>query len=156
MSSSTVPALILASKSSARRSLLESAGLRFDQQAAEVDERAVELPLLAAGMSTSDIADVLAQAKALDVSARNKDVFVIGADQTMSFIENGEEKRFDKPNDMDAARRQLLALRGRQHTLHAAVCVVKNNELIWSYSSDAHLTMRDFSPAFVGQYLADV
>ena len=148
--------LVLASQSVARKSLLTNAGLIFDQISADIDERAVEEPLIHSGLSAADIAEVLARAKAVDVSERHPGALVIGADQTMSFTIDGEEQRFNKPENMDAARRQLLTLRGKKHNLHAAICVVKNGEVLWSHLSDAHLTMRDFSPEFVGHYLAEV
>lgn len=151
-----MPSLILASKSAARATLLKNAGLSFEAQGANIDERAVELPLLNADFSAADIADVLAEAKATDVSARNPAALVIGADQTMSFQKAGETHRFNKPGDMEAARRQLLALRGQTHTLHAAVCCVRDGQTLFRYNDEAHLTMRDYSPEYVGRYLSMV
>jgi len=146
--------LILASKSTARSALLKNAGLQFDTIAADIDERAIELPLLNSDFGPADIAEVLAEAKAVDVSQRNPSALVIGADQTMSFSDKGELHRYNKPVDMQAARQQLLALRGRTHSLHASICCVKDGETVFRYSDDAHLTMRDFSPEFVGRYLS--
>lgn len=146
--------LILASKSKARLALLAGSGLTFDCVAAEIDERAVEEPLIAADFTASDIASVLAQAKAQDVSTRFHSKLVIGADQTLSFKKQGIEHRFNKPSDMNAAREQLLALRNTTHTLHSSICCVRDGEVLFNFSDDAHLTMRDYSPEFVGRYLA--
>ena len=148
--------LILASKSSARGALLKNAGLQFETEGADIDERAIELPLLNSDFGPADIAEVLAEAKALDVSSRNPSAYVIGADQTMSFKDQGELHRYNKPVDMKAARQQLLALRGRTHNLHASICVVKDGTTVFRYSDDAHMTMRDLTPEFVGQYLSQV
>ena len=144
--------LILASSSAARAALLENAGLAFRRVPADIDERAAEEPLAAGGAGPGDIAELLAEVKALDVSARHPGALVIGADQTLGL----GEARFNKPEDMEAARRQLLALSGRTHTLHSAVCVARDGAILWRELAAAHMTMRPLSPAFVGQYLAAV
>ena len=76
--------LILASTSPFRRQLLENAGLKIKAVAPDIDERAVEEPLQASGMNPEDVALVLAEAKAVEVSERFPDMWVIGGDQTLS------------------------------------------------------------------------
>ena len=144
--------LILASKSAARASLLSNAGLQFETIAANIDERAAEQPLLDAGASPQDIAQLLAEVKAMDVSQGNPGKLVIGADQTLGF---GDE-RFNKPEDDEAARRQLLALSGKSHQLHSAIAIVRDGETLWRYVSTATLTMRPLTPQEVGRYMAKV
>jgi len=145
-------ALVLASGSRIRAELLENAGLSIVVDPADVDERAVEEPLLKAGFSPEDLALVLAEAKANDVSERRPGDLVIGADQILAF----EGERHTKPENMEAARRQLLAFSGKTHELLSAVVISKNGEAVWRHVSIARLTMRDLSPAFVGHYLAKV
>ncbi|MEP2703608.1 MAG: Maf-like protein [Roseibium sp.] len=142
--------LVLASGSRIRAELLKNAGLEIDVDPASVDERAVEEPLLEAGFSPEDIASVLAEAKANDVSERRPDDLVIGADQILAF----EGERRTKPDDMEAARRQLLQFSGKTHELLSAVVISRNGEAIWRHVSTARLTMRDLSPEYVGHYLA--
>ena len=144
--------LILASKSQARASLLSNAGLTFETMTADIDERAAEQPLVEAGASPADIASLLAQVKAVDVSRRNPGALVIGADQTLGF----GDKRFNKPEDDAAARRQLLDLAGNSHQLHSAVACVKDGEILWSDVSSATLTMRRLGPEEIGRYMARV
>jgi len=76
---------------------------------------------------------------------------VIGADQLLEL----DGRIFEKPADMEAARQTLLALRGKTHQLHACVAVARGGDAIWSHSASAYMTMRDFSPGFVGRYLAE-
>ncbi|MEP3431687.1 MAG: Maf-like protein [Roseibium sp.] len=142
--------LVLASGSRIRAELLKNAGLEIEVDPASVDERAVEEPLLEAGFSPEDIASVLAEAKANDVSERRPDDLVIGADQILAF----EGERRTKPDDMEAARRQLLQFSGKTHELLSAVVISRNGEAIWRHVSTARLTMRDLSPEYVGHYLA--
>lgn len=144
--------LILASTSPFRKQLLQDAGLTFDTAKPAVDERAAEAPLLDSGATPADVASVLAEAKALDVSERNPGALVIGCDQTLSL---GEEL-LHKPEDMEQARRRLLALSGKTHELNSAVVLVKNGETLWRYVGVAHLTMRRLDPGFVGRHLAVV
>lgn len=145
-------ALVLASGSKIRSDLLRNAGIRLEVDPAGIDERAVEAPLMEAGVLPEDIALILAEAKANDVSERRKEDLVIGADQVLAF----EGRRYTKPEDMEAARRQLLAFSGQTHTLLSAVVLSRNGVAIWRHVSAAHLTMRELTPSFVGHYLADV
>ena len=101
--------IVLASKSTYRATLLSNAGITFSAEASDIDERAIEAPLLEAEMGGADIAEVLAVAKASDVSSKHSDAWVIGSDQTLSF--NG--KLLHKPENMEEARRRLLLLSGK-------------------------------------------
>lgn len=141
--------LILASASAGRAAILRGAGLEFRQQSAEVDERALEAKAVSAGgVDAGKLALMLAEAKALDVSAREPAALVIGADQLM---ECGGVL-YHKPVGAQAARDQLAALRGRTHSLHAGLCVARGGEVLWRHLDRADLTMRDFSDAFANAY----
>lgn len=141
--------IVLASKSAARRAVLEGAGVPFEVSVAGVDEDAVKASLLAEGASPRDVADALAELKAIRVS-RAKDGFVVGSDQTLEF----EGKLYDKAEDLAAARERLKTLRGKPHKLHSAVVVAKDGAPIWREVVTAKLTMRDFSDDFLEAYLA--
>lgn len=142
--------VILASASPFRRTLLENAGVPIEAVPADVDERAVEAPLEGTGANGEDIAQVLAEAKAVNVSENHPERWVIGADQTLSL----DDRIFHKPADMDGARRHLLALAGRTHRLNTAVVLARGGEAIWRYVSVAHMTMRKMDPAFIGRHLS--
>jgi len=144
--------LVLASGSKIRGALLKNAGLDFEVDPADVDERAVEAPLIEAGFPPEDLATVLAEAKANDVSSRRSGDLVIGADQILAF----EGERHTKPDDMEAVRRQLLRFSGKTHELLSAVVLSRNGSAIWRHVSTARLTMRELTPAYIGKYLADV
>ena len=118
----------------------------------ELDERAIEAPLKDSGVSPDEIAQILAEAKAVDVSERHPNEIVIGADQTLSL---GDET-FHKPANMEEARRRLLALSGKTHHLNSAVVLVERGEVTWRHTSVAALTMRPLDPGFIGRHLAHV
>ena len=141
--------IILASKSPSRVTLMKNAGIDFQQQISNVDEDVIKQTFLQSGDPT-DLAMILAQAKAMTVSQMFGDAYVIGADQTLLF----QNSVYDKPASTEEARDQLLALRGEKHQLETAVCVMRNQETLWSLSDSSYLLMRDFSPEFLGHYLA--
>ncbi len=144
------PRLILASASPSRRQMLEHVGLAFDIEPSGVDEEEITRSLQAELAAPQDIAEKLAEMKALRVSSRHPEAMVVGGDSTLAC--NG--RLFDKPVDLEAARRQLLALRGQTHELFSAVVVAKGGARLWHCNERARLTMRSFSEAFLDAYLA--
>jgi septum formation protein len=147
MSSETI---VLASGSAHRAALLRNAGLSFTVSPSTLDERELEAPLERAGASPADVAEVLAEAKAVDVSERSPGALVIGADQT---LELGGEA-LHKPADMEEARRQLLSLSGRTHRLTSAVVIARDGEVLWRFADSADITFRKLTPPEIGHYLA--
>ena len=144
--------LILASTSPYRKAMLESAGLIFDAVSPGIDERAAEAPLKNSGATPEEVAEVLAEAKAIAVSERYPDALVLGCDQTLSL---GDEV-LHKPANMEEARRRLLALSGKTHQLNSAAVLARGGVAIWRNVGVARLTMRQLDPAFVGRHLAEV
>lgn len=141
--------VILASKSAARRAVLDGAGVAFEAAVAGVDEDAVKTALLAQGQGPKAVAEALAEQKAVRISAARPGL-VIGADQTLEF----EGGLYDKVDTIAAARDRLQHLRGKPHQLHSAVVVARDGAAIWRETVSATLTMRDFSDAFLEHYLA--
>lgn len=144
--------IILASGSPFRRKILEDAGIAFTVERPAIDERAVEDAVENTGLRPDDLAQILAEAKAVDVSQNNPGAFVIGSDQTLSM----GDVVFHKPADMEEARRRLLALSGRTHQLNSAIVIACDGEAIWRHVSIAQLTMRDLDPGFIGRHLSAV
>jgi septum formation protein len=145
------PPLILASGSKSRARLLEAAGLAFVVEPPGLDEAVMREAVSGEGALTPhDIAEVLARAKAEAVSDLARKAYVIGGDQVLAL----GNTIFSKPDSMEAARRQLLDLSGKTHTLHTSVAVATNGEAIWAETTIATLTMRKLSPEFIGRYLA--
>lgn len=143
------PRILLASASSARRAVLEAAGLRFEARPAAVDEAAIKEAAQAEGIPPADAALMLADAKAERIARREPEALVIGCDQLLVC----DGAWFDKPADLAAARRQLLALRGRSHDLVTAVVCHRHGGRIWQHVAVPRLVMRSFSEAFLEDYL---
>lgn len=144
----TAQRLILASGSAIRREIMTGAGLDFEVIAKPVDEAAIKQSMLQEGAKPRDIADALAEAKALRVS-RQESGHVIGADQVMVM----DGTLFDKPESVAAARERLCAMRGRRHELVGAVVVAQGGIPVWRHVSETKLWMRDFSDTFLDDYL---
>lgn len=142
--------VILASASLARRELLTNAGVSFEVEPARIDETEIKAALVAEQISPREIADALAELKALRVSARHPGALVIGSDQVLSL--GGDI--FDKPGDPYRLARQLDQLRGKRHDLISAAVIAQNGNPIWRAVSVAHLTMRQFSDSFRDSYVA--
>jgi septum formation protein len=143
--------LILASSSTSRARILEGAGLAFIVEPPGLDEAAMRQAV--SGEKTldpHDVAEVLARAKAEAVSDLAPQAYVIGGDQVLAL----GKTIMSKPDSMEAARRQLLDLSGKTHTLHTAVAVATNGETLWAETTVATLTMRKLTPEFIGRYLA--
>jgi septum formation protein len=139
--------IVLASGSRARREMLAAAGVHFTVQAADVDEPAIRARMRKAdaNVDPKKIAAVLAAAKAEGVSGS----LVIGADQVLAL---GDELLSKAPS-LEAAREALRKLRGRTHELHSAVAFADKRKVTWAHVATARLTMRDFSDAFLDDYL---
>ena len=141
--------IILASNSSARAAMLTQAGVAFDTVPARVDEASIKASLLAEDAKPHDIADALAEYKALRVAGKYPDALIIGADQIL--VCDGQV--YDKATDRDAARTKLQALRGRPHQLLSAAVIYENGKPVWRTVGRAQLFMRNFSDEFLENYL---
>lgn len=142
--------ILLASASRFRKALLDNAGIAVEAAPAAIDERAVELTVDRSGVTPADVAQILAEAKATEVSERNPDAWVIGSDQILSL----DGQILHKAIDMDEARRRLLRLSGRTHVLDTGVVLARGGETVWRHVSTARMTMRPLTPGFVGRYLS--
>jgi len=142
--------LILASASVSRRQMLQNAGLDFTIETSGVDEDEVKLSLAAEKATPRDIAETLAELKAVRVSTRHSEAMVIGADSTLAC----KGRLFDKPPTMEAARKQLQELAGQTHELHSSVVVARGGVRLWHCNEHARLTMRPLTPAAIEAQIA--
>ena len=138
---------MLASQSRARQTLLANAGIEFIAVSAEIDERAVQQ---ASSLSApGDIAALLAREKALSVSMRRPNNFVIGADQTLAL----GTRLFTKPDSRAQAAEQLRMLAGNSHELYSAVAVARDGKILFESADMARMTMRRLGEAEIEAYL---
>ncbi len=147
--------LILASQSSSRRAMLTAADVPFEAISPNVDEDSAKMALRAEGISARDLADALAELKALRLSQRLSQrisgVLVLGCDSTVA-LEDGT--MIDKAPDRAALAAQLRVMSGQAHSLYSAAVIAENGIPIWRFVDRAKMTMRDMSNDFIDDYLA--
>jgi septum formation protein len=142
--------LILASQSAARRAVLEAAGVEFEAMSPMVDEESAKEALRADGVSARDLADALAELKALKISRRFPADLVLGCDQTLS-LEDGT--MFDKPQTSVMLKAQLASLSGKTHNLWSAAVLAQGGTPIWRHIERCKMTVRPLSDTFIDRYV---
>lgn len=141
--------IILASQSYIRRQLMDNAEVNYIALNSGLDEEMAKISLREVGVKPKDQAHELAKLKAMKLSQKYPNDFVIGADQMLVL---GNEV-FDKAQNMAEARQRLLHFRGKTHNLVNAVVIYRNCQLIWRFDVSPKLHMRDFSEGFLDNYL---
>lgn len=144
--------LILASASPIRLQMLQASGVRVRAWPSGLDEEGLKGRMRAEGAQPADLALALARAKAervLATRSASSPCLVIGADQVLTCGDDWH----DRPRDMAAARRQLLALRDRPHRLTTAVVLCGGTGGAWHLVDHAMLRMRAFSEKALDHYL---
>lgn len=104
--------LILASRSPRRSELLTQAGIPFETDSPDVDERC--------GLPAGEAVEELSRRKALAAARLHPGRFVLGADTLVSL----DGKAFGKPVTQEEAAETLRLLSGRTHQVFTGVTVV--------------------------------
>ena len=149
MNSESIPEykIILASNSSIRQKILEDSGISFEVVPSEVEEE--ELKQSLSSKSFREYCLALAKAKALDVSNKKKNAYVIGSDQICSY---GDEI-FSKPLTKENCFKTLSKLSGNTHYQNCGISICKNGKEIWSHYAQAALTMKSLSDTEIRDYI---
>ena len=106
--------LILASSSPRRRELMALITPNYTVAPSDVDESRIT------AATPAQLAQALAEAKALAVAQQHPDDTVIGCDTVVDC----DGAVFGKPSGAEDAVRMLHALSGREHKVHTGLCVV--------------------------------
>ena len=142
-------ALVLASRSSARRLMLSACGIEAELVPADLDERSVEAEAAGKGALPAAIARLLAAAKARSVSVRLPSRLVLGADQVLAF----EDRCWAKPRSRAEAASHLTSLAGREHRLVSACAIARDGLLLYEAIEIAELRMRELTAREIDDYL---
>jgi septum formation protein len=144
--------IILASKSNVRKKILEENNIKCSVEPANVDEDLIKESLLEQKASPKIISKNLAEIKANKVSQKFDNVNVLGADSVINL--NG--KIISKPTSREEALDILKKLNGKKHQLISSVCISKNGRMIWNYTDQADLTMKNMTDSELKSYLAKI
>ncbi len=138
--------LILASTSKIRKKILEEVGLEFEVIAPFFDEDEGKKNV---NLSPKKLAIFLAEQKALSVSEKFRDAYVIGSDQVCEFA----EKEISKSKNAAEAIKQLKKFNGGIHFQNNAVAIAFNGKIIFKNFSQVKLQMRKMSAAEIESYV---
>lgn len=142
--------LLLASQSESRQRLLREVGVPFDVVPAAIDEEAAKTALEAEGLGARNLADALAELKAMRPSLRHPTDLVLGCDQT---LELADGSRIDKVETREEAAALLARMSGQPHKLYSAAVIAEGGAPVWRHIESVTMHMRPLSPAFIESYL---
>ena len=131
--------------------MLKAAGVSVEAIAPNVDEDALKEGLRAEGVTARNLADALAEAKAVRLSQRVGETLVLGADQVLA-LDDGT--MLDKPATPAEAIAHLKLLSGRKHKLFSAAVIAEQGKAVWRHIDIATLSVRPLNDAFIEQYVA--
>ena len=136
--------LILASGSPRRHRILERAGVRFEIDVPDVDER------VAAHEAPDAMVARLAMEKATVVAERHSGALVLGCDTTVA----KDSRIYGKPTNVADARRMLAELSGTAHVAMTAFCIVQGRETIATEVVRTRVVMKEIEAEEAEAYIA--
>ena len=144
--------IILASKSGVRKTILDKYKIENEVIISNVDEDEIKDSLLAEGADPLEISKNLAEIKSIQVSNKNPDRLVLGADSVISL----NNELINKPNSREEALEILKKLNDSKHYLISSVCISKNGSMIWNYSDSSELKMKNLKETELSEYLSKI
>ncbi len=144
--------IILASKSKVRKEILNKNNIETDVVPSNVDEDIVKESLIKEKATPKIISKNLAELKANKVSLKKIDHLVLGADSVIDL----EGELISKPENRQEAMIILKKLNGKSHFLISSVCISKNGSMIWNYTDQAKLTMKNLPEDELKKYLSKI
>ena len=142
--------IILASKSSVRKKILNKNNINPIVEHSNIDEEEIKKSLINENSTPQMISKNLAELKANKISSKKKNILVLGADSIIDL--SGEI--ISKPSDRKEAFKILKKLNGKTHRLISSVCISMNGSMIWNYTDKASLTMKNMSDKELKLYLS--
>ncbi len=144
--------IILASKSGVRKKILDKYKIDSDVVVSNIDEDQIKESLLLQKATPLVISKNLAEIKSIKVSNQKPDYLVLGADSVISL----NNVLINKPKSRVEALSILKQLNNSKHFLISSVCISKNGAMIWNYSDQSELKMKDFSEKELIKYLDNI
>ena len=144
--------IILASKSGVRKKILEKNNVDVEVVISGLDEDQAKESLLAEGANPLVISKNLAELKSLKISTKYPDKLVLGADSVISL----NNELINKPKSREEALEILKKLNNSKHYLISSVCISKNGAMVWNYSDQSELKMKNFNEGELKKYLSKI
>jgi len=144
--------IILASKSTVRKKILEKNNVNCIVVPSSVDEDQVKDSLIAAGARPMLISKNLAELKSIKVSINRPDQLVLGADSVISL----NDELINKPKTREEGLKILQKLNGSKHFLITSVCISKNGAMVWNFTDQSELIMKNLTDKQLVEYLQKI
>ena len=144
--------IILASKSGVRKKILEKNNFICNVVPSNVDEDQVKDSLLVEGANPTLVSKNLAELKSVKISNKYPDELVLGADSVISL----KNELINKPKTRKEALESLIKLNGSVHFLITSVCISKNGAMIWNFTDQSELKMKNLSSEDLKVYLSKI
>ena len=144
--------IILASKSGVRKKILDKYKIENEVIISNVDEDEIKESLLVEGADPLEISKNLAEIKSIQVSNKNPDRLILGADSVISL----NNELINKPNSRKEALEILKKLNNSKHYLISSVCISKNGSMIWNHSDSSELKMKNLKETELMEYLSKI
>ena len=145
---STKP-FILASGSEIRKKILSDHGISFIAKKSGLNEE--ELKETIQHLPFEERVIRLASAKAKEVSEKNIERYVVGADQMC--VCNG--RVFNKPGNLENSINNLKLLAGNTHCQYSGISIFLNGKSLWTFCDTATLTMKELSDEQIMSYVLE-
>ena len=94
----------------------------------------------------------LAELKSSKVSIKNQDQMVLGADSVISL----NNELINKPRSREEALKILKKLNGSIHFLITSVCISINGAMVWNFTDQSELKMKNISNEDLNDYLKKI
>ena len=144
--------IILASKSGVRKDILDKYKIESEVIVSNVDEEQIKESLIAEKATPLLISKNLAELKSTTVSRKIPDLLVLGADSVISL----NNELINKPNSRNEALDILKRLNNSKHYLISSVCISKNGSMVWNYSDQSELKMKNLKEEELVDYLKKI
>jgi septum formation protein len=136
--------IILASASPRRKELLEKIGLKFEVEPSNYAED------MCSGLSPDELARAISLEKAKAVARRRKNAIVIAADSFIVF----RGKMMGKPGTEVEARKMLMALRGKSHSVITGFTILDtDNNNVLTKSVETVVYIKDLTSKELEAYV---
>jgi septum formation protein len=136
--------IILASASPRRKELLEKIGLKFEVEPSDYAED------MSSGLSPDELARAISLEKARVVASKHKNAIVIAADTFIVF----RGKIMGKPGTEAEARKMLMILRGKSHSVITGFTILDTEEnKVLTKSVETIIHIRNLTPEEIDAYV---
>ena len=141
---------ILASNSKSRFFILKKNKLNFYKISPTCNEKLLKKQLIKKKIPPIKISLILAKAKAKNISQKKKNCLVVGSDTVIEL----NRKIIHKAKNLKEAKKTLIKLSGKKHSIYSSAVAYYNNKLVWRKTQKTKVKIRKMSTKEIDNYLS--